>query len=98
MLLVVTPDFRSNFTHAIHSQHCHLSTELLLKDLDIPTANRAYPTLFDNTVFGFTGKKKNFTEKISEKVANGDNIDFSGFKPTIDLIEKLKEIAGANNG
>ena len=95
---LVTPDFRSNFTHAIHSQHCHLSTELLLQDLDIPTDNRAYPTLFDNTVFGFAGKKKNFAEKISEKVTNGDNIDFSGFKPTIDLIEKLKEITGANNG
>ncbi|MBL3655848.1 ATP-binding protein [Fulvivirga sediminis] len=93
---LVTPAFRSNFTHAIHPQHCHLSTELLLQDTDIPTANRAYPTLFDNTVFGFTGKKKNFAEKISEKVDNGEDIDFSGFKPTIDLIEKIREITGAN--
>lgn len=93
---LVTPDFRQNFTHEIHAQHCHLSTELLLNDNDIPPANRAYPTLFDKTVFGFTGEKVRFAEKISEKVLNEETIDFSGFKPTIDLINKLKEISDAN--
>lgn len=96
-ITLVTPDFRSNFTHSTHPQHCHLSTELLLQDSAIPIGNRAYPTLFDKTVFGFKGKKKNFTDKISEKVENGDDINFSGFQPTIDLIEKIKEITGANN-
>mgnify|MGYP006432508041 CR=1 FL=1 len=86
-----TPNFRSDFTNTSHPQHCHLSTELLFRDLDIPRANREYPTLFDDTIFGFTGKKKKFAEKISEKVCNGENIDFSGFKPTIDFIEKIIE-------
>lgn len=95
---IVTPAFRSNFTHSTLQQHCHLSTELLLQDGIIPTGNRASPTLFDNTVFGFAGNKKNFAQRIAERVENGENIDFSGFKPTIDLIEKLKEITGANNG
>jgi len=93
---LVTPDFRSDFTHMVYPQHCHLSTELLLQNTEIPIGNRAYPTLFDNTVFGFAGKKKNFAKKIIEKVENGYNINFSGFEPTIDLIEKLKEITGAN--
>lgn len=90
---LVTPEFRINFTHSTLPQHCHLSTELLFQDSEIPTGNRSYPALFDTTVFGFTGKKKNFADKIQERV---ENIDFSGFQPTIDLIEKLKEIAGAN--
>lgn len=89
---LVTPEFRQKFTHDTHAQHCHLSTELLLNDNDIPIANRAYPTLFDTTVFGFTGKKVTFAEKISEKVFQGETIDFSGFKPTIDLINRIKEI------
>ena len=88
---LVTPDFRSDFTNISHPQHCHLSTELLLRDSDIPAANRNYPTMFDNTVFGFTGKKKNFADKISEKISIGENVDFSGFKPTLDLIKKIKE-------
>jgi len=94
---LVTPDFRSNFTHLVYPQHCHLSTELLLQDSEIPTANRAYPTLFDTTVFGFAGKKKNFADKISEKVRNGANIDFLGFKPTLDLIEQIEEITSSSD-
>lgn len=93
---LVTPSFRSNFTHLTHHQHCHLSTELLFHDSDIPTGNRAYPTLFDRTVFGFTGDKKKFANKITKKLDDGESLDFSGFQQTIDLIEKLKEITDAN--
>ena len=95
---LVTPDFRSDFTHLTLSQHCHLSTEILLQDSEIPFANRSYPTLFDSTVFDFSGKKKNFAERIAEKITTGDEIDFSGFDPTINLILKLKEITDSKNG
>lgn len=94
---LVTPDFRSNFTHLDHARHCHLSTELLLKDDNIPTANREFPSLFDDTVFGFRGEKKKFSKNITEKIENGEEIDFIGFTPTIDLIEKIKEITDTNN-
>lgn len=94
---LVTPDFRSNFTHMTLQQHCHISTEILLKDIEIPTTNRSYPTLFDHTVFGFSGKKKNFSDKIAKKITAGHDVDFSGFEPTINLIQKLKEITDANN-
>lgn len=94
---LVTPNFRSNFTHNQKPKHCHLSTELLFKDEEIPISNRAYPTLFDNTVFDFSGNKIVFSEKIIEKVNDGNSIDFSGFEKTIELIEKITEITGANN-
>lgn len=95
---LVTPDFRSDFTHSQHPQHCHLSSELLLRETEIPNANRANPTLFPpHRVFWFSGNKKRFAEKIADKVDSGDNIDFTGFQPTINLLEKLKEITGANN-
>ncbi len=92
---LVTPCFRNDFTHEQHPQHCHLSTELLLKDNEIPNANRGYPTLFPpHRVFWFTGDKMKFADKITEKVKTDINVDFSGFEPTIDLLEKLKEISG----
>lgn len=94
---LVTPDFRSKFTDVDNRQYCHLSTELLLKDINIPTTNRLYPYLNDTSVFSFTGKKMRFAEKISEKIKNGEEIDFSGFLPTINLIEKIKEITDTIN-
>lgn len=93
---LVTPIFRSNFTHMTMKQHCHLSSEILLQDIEIPPANRSYPTLFDQTVFGFSGKKKKFSDKIAEKITTGQLVDFSGFAPTINLINKLQELTHAN--
>lgn len=95
-ITLVTPDFRSNFTHLTLKQHCHLSSEILLRDTEIPTPNRSYPTLFDNTVFDFSGNKKKFSNKIAEKISAGEEVDFSGFEPTINLISKLKQITETN--
>ena len=89
---LVTPEFRVNFTHNQQPQHCHLSSELLLMDEEIPAANRSYPTRFDYTVYHFSGRKKAFVDRVSGKIDTGNRIDFSGFEPTINLLERLREI------
>lgn len=86
---LVPPIHRSNFFTKTKSDYCYISTELLLYDNVIPNPNKLYPTLFDRTVFSFSGDKTSFARKI---LKNSSQVDFSGFKPTFDLIEKILEI------
>ena len=88
---LVTPNFRNKFTHNKYAEYCYLSTELLFRDSEIPNLNKSYPTLFDRTVYNFSGNKAKFKDKILEKVDDNEVIDFSGFKPTLDLIDKICE-------
>ncbi|RCH53627.1 hypothetical protein DJ568_16455 [Mucilaginibacter hurinus] len=86
---LVTPDFRSNFTNKDRTEYCYLTTELLLQDHEIPKNNRFPPSPFDTTVYQFSGDKAKFVIAIESKVKNGDLIDFTGFYPTIDVIETI---------
>jgi AAA15 family ATPase/GTPase len=88
-ITLVPPTFRENYVHYDNSNYCYLTTELLLEDNEIPVANKAYPTLFDKSVYSFHGKKVSFANKIKEKSVNGNTLNFSGFKETLDLIEKI---------
>ena len=86
---LVTPDFRDEFTSHENAQHCFLSTELLFRDYEIPSSNRSYPTPHEKTIYNFSGNKTRFKDKILEKVNDNEAIDFSGFKPTLDLIDEI---------
>ena len=86
---LVTPDFRDEFTSHENAQHCFLSTELLFRDYEIPSSNRSYPTPHEKTIYNFSGNKTRFKDKILEKVNDNEAIDFSGFKPTLDLIYEI---------
>lgn len=86
VMTLVTPAHRNDFTHKTKSEYCYLSTELLLDDSAIFTVNKQYPTLFDKSVFSFTGDKNSFSKHIEE---NKSSIDFSGFKPTLDLLDSI---------
>lgn len=88
-ITLVPPEFRKNFVHYDNSNYCYLTTELLLEDNEIPVANKAYPTLFDKSVYSFHGKKVSFANKIQERSENGDSINFLGFSATLDLINKI---------
>lgn len=86
VMTLVTPSHRSNFTNKIHKDYCYLSTELLLQDKDLPSNNKQYPTLFDKTVFSFSGNKDNFASNIEIKF---EEINFDGFTPTFELINNI---------
>lgn len=86
---LVPPLHRSNFFTKAKSDYCYISTELLLVDSEIPSINKLYPTLYDKTVFSFSGDKNSFATNISNRPSQ---IDFSGFKPTFDLIEQILKI------
>lgn len=86
VITLVAPLHRTNFINKTKSEYCYLSSELLLLDTEINGSNRQYPTLFDKTVFSFHGGKSGFVEKIKN---NKTNIDFNGFVPTFELIEKI---------
>uniref|UniRef100_UPI0037C0067B hypothetical protein n=1 Tax=Flavobacterium sp. TaxID=239 RepID=UPI0037C0067B len=86
VMTLVTPNHRTNFTHKTQKDYCYLSTELLLLDSDIPNANRQYPTLFDRTVYTFSGNKVNFALAIESKKAT---TNFDGFKPTFEIIDRI---------
>lgn len=85
-ITIVAPDHRLKFIYKTKSDYCYLSSELLLKDNAIPNSNKQYPTLFDQTVFMFTGDKTAFATTID---LNKSSIDFIGFSPTFDLINKI---------
>lgn len=86
VITLVTPSHREQFTHKNNAEYCYLSTELLLEDKVIPEANKQFPTLFDKTVFSFTGDKTSFANTIeSIKI----DVSFDGFRPTFELIEKM---------
>lgn len=86
VITIVTPAHRIDFTHSTKPEYCYLSTELLFLNTEIHNNNRLYPTLFDKTVFSFTGDKTGFVETIK---SNKANIDFNGFKPTFELIDRI---------
>lgn len=86
VMTLVTPNHRTNFTHKTQKDYCYLSTELLLLDSDIPNANRQYPTLFDRTVYTFSGNKENFASAIETKKTT---TNFDGFKPTFEVIDRI---------
>ena len=88
-ITLVPPSFRQNYVHPDHSNYCFLTTELLLNDSLIPSSNKMYPTLYDKSVYSFTGKKVAFAEKIKDRFDTGESIDFSGFDLTIKLINEL---------
>jgi acyl CoA:acetate/3-ketoacid CoA transferase alpha subunit len=48
-----------------------------------------YPTLYDKSVYQFSGKKITFAEKIMERASKGETIDFSGFAETFKIINEL---------
>jgi hypothetical protein len=85
-ITIVAPEHRSYFVAKYNSDYCYLSSELLLNDSAIPKANKSYPTQFDQTVYSFSGDKMCFANNI---VRNGNSIDFTGFRPTFDLIYKI---------
>ena len=89
VMTLVTPSHRLKFTHKTKKEYCYLSSELLLEDSIINDVNRQYPTLFDKTVYSFVGNKDSFANDIETKKAT---INFDGFKPTFDLIEKITKI------
>jgi hypothetical protein len=90
------PNFRDRFIAEGKPNYCFVSTELLYRDDIIPISNKLPPTLYDNTVFGFSGKKTAFAQQIIDKVNNGDNIDFSGFENTFNLINTIIEFYNNN--
>jgi AAA15 family ATPase/GTPase len=90
VMTLVTPLHRKNFTHKTKSEYCYMSTELLLEDKEIHNSNRQYPSLFDQTVFGFSGSKNAFAAKIKN---NSTNVNFEGFRPTFERIEKIIQTA-----
>jgi len=88
-ITLVPPSFRQNYIHSEQSNYCYLTTELLLNDSLIPISNKLFPTLFDKSVYSFTGKKIAFAEKIKDRFEKGESIDFSGFDLTLKLIDEL---------
>lgn len=89
-MTLVAPPHRTQFFNKLKSDYSYLSSELLLQDSEIPAPNRHPPTLFDDTVFSFSGNKASFAETIK---ANAATIDFSGFVPSLTLISDLAERA-----
>jgi hypothetical protein len=85
-ITIVAPSHRSDFIHKPKSDYCYLSSELLLQDSAIPNLNKQYPTLFDKRVYMFTGDKMAFANSVE---LNKSTIDFTGFKPTFDLINRI---------
>jgi AAA15 family ATPase/GTPase len=85
-ITLVAPNHRSKFFHKIKSEYCYISTELLFLDTEINVDNRHWPSLYDKTVFGFTGNKDAFADRIEQ---NKNSIDFRGFQPTLNLIEQI---------
>lgn len=83
---LVPPMHRAQFFAKGKSNYCYVSTELLYEDIAIPNTNKYYPTLYDRTVFSFTGDKPSFADSIS---SNKATTDFSGFTPSFDLIEYI---------
>jgi AAA15 family ATPase/GTPase len=88
-MTIVAPSYRLNFIHKPKSDYCYLTSELLLQDTAIPNANKQYPTLFDKTVFMFSGDKVAFANSIE---LNKGSVDFTGFVPTFDLINRIISI------
>jgi len=86
VMTLVTPNHRKQFTHKEQKDYCYLSTELLLLDSDIPNTNRKYPTLFDRTVYTFSGNKEIFASAIETKKTT---TNFDGFKPTFEIIDRI---------
>lgn len=85
-ITLVAPNHRSMFFSKTQSEYSYISTELLLQDTEISVDNRHWPSLYDKTVFGFTGNKETFADRIEQ---NKNSIDFSGFLPTLNLIEQI---------
>lgn len=85
-MTIVVPSHRTQFIHKPKSDYCYLSSELLLDDSVIGNENRQFPSLFDRTVFMFTGNKFSFANYITK---NKSSTDFSGFEPTFKLIDKI---------
>ena len=88
-ITLVPPLFRQNYIHSEHSNYCYLTTELLLNDSLIPNSNKSFPTMFDKSVYSFTGNKIAFANKIKDRFEKGESIDFSGFDLTLKLIKEL---------
>jgi AAA15 family ATPase/GTPase len=86
VLTLVTPNHRVKFTHKTKSEYCFMSTELLLEDKEIHSSNRQYPSLFDQTVFSFSGSKSNFADRVMN---DKSNINFEGFRPTFLKIQDI---------
>jgi len=89
VMLIVPPDHRVDFYDHENPDFCHVSTELLYMDKEIPEANRKYPSKFDNRIFGFKGNKVAFAKKIRKFVLDGKKIDCSGFSPTFKILDKI---------
>ena len=85
-ITIVAPLHRLDFIHKPKSAYCHLSSELLLQDSAIPNPNKQYPTLYDQRVYMFTGDKIAFANTVD---LNKNNLDFTGFSPTFDLINRI---------
>ncbi len=94
VLTLVTPPHRDNFTDKNIAEYCYLSTELLLEDQVIPVANRHFPTRFETSVFSFTGNKNLFANEIESKKTD---LDFEGFRPTFELINKIVKQLAVND-
>jgi AAA15 family ATPase/GTPase len=86
VMTLVTPNHRIKFIHKTQKDYCFLSTELLFLDDDIPSNNRKYPTLFDDSVYTFSGTRVNFALSIE---TNKATTNFVGFKPTFEIIDRI---------
>ena len=85
-ITLVAPNHRLKFFSKTKSEYCYISTELLFQDTEININNRHWPSLYDKTVFSFIGNKNAFADRIEQ---DKNSIDFSGFKPTLNLIEQI---------
>ncbi|MER0169754.1 MAG: hypothetical protein DU489_03945 [Nitrosomonas sp.] len=95
VMTLVTPFHRDKFTNKTKADYCFLSTELLLEDKVIPVANKKFPTPFDETVFSFTGDKTSFANEIESKK---NDVNFDGFRPTLELIKEIVGKASDGSG
>ena len=84
---LIPPDYRHAFVHN-EPKYCYLSTELLLRDNEIPDPNRDIVPYTNPQLFSFKGNNKiGFANRINE-----EDTDFTGFRKTIDMIIRIKNI------
>ncbi|MBV6446350.1 MAG: hypothetical protein IFNCLDLE_02643 [Ignavibacteriaceae bacterium] len=93
-LNIVVPEHRKEFFNIKIPDYCFVTTELLLTDSEIPEQNRKKPSPNEDKIFKFSSNKKvKFAEAISKKTT----VNFDGFKPTFDLINRIIEWCSNEN-
>jgi len=87
IMKLIAPEFRENFVHN-KAKYCYLSTELLLRNNSIPSANMDKIPHTNPPIFSFNSKNKvNFANNLSI-----GETDFTGFQETIDMMVHIKDL------